>query len=152
MEYLQKLVRPCPSTDENENFKTGKTSIIVTTNEKRKGINREKIEKLLPYEATVILSATDRSTNISTPPQLTDDINYTNTGNLAKSLILKVGAPIILTVNHTKAKYREDGIVNSARGYVDSFQMDVGNENVVKAIWVVFQNKNIGKKTERRKF
>ena len=40
------------------------------------------------------------------------------TGNLAKSLLLKVEAPIILTVNHTKAKYCEDGIVSSARGYI----------------------------------
>ena len=52
----------------------------------------------------------------------------------------------MLTVNHTKAKYREDGIVNSARGYVDSFQMDEDNGTEVKAIWVVFQNKDIGKK------
>ena len=36
MDYLQKLVRPCPSTNENENFKTGKTSIIVTTNKKER--------------------------------------------------------------------------------------------------------------------
>jgi hypothetical protein len=94
----------------------------------------------------MVLSAVDRSTNISTPPTLPEDMNYTNTGNLAKSLILKVGAPIILTVIHTKAKYREDGIVNSARGYVDSFQMEPKAENEVKAIWVVFQNKAIGKK------
>jgi ATP-dependent exoDNAse (exonuclease V) alpha subunit len=94
----------------------------------------------------MILSAVDRSTNISSPPELSDKINYTNTGNLAKSLIIKVGAPIILTVNHSKAKYREDGIVNSARGYVDSFQMESGNETEVKAIWIVFQNKDIGKK------
>ena len=152
IQYLQKLVRPCPSTNENENFKTGKTSIIVRTNEKRKNINREKIESLIPNEPVVVLSATDRSTNISKPPELTDDINYTNTGNLAKSLILKVGAPIILTVNHTKAKYREDGIVNSARGYVDSFQIEAGSENDVKAIWVVFQNKNIGKKLREESY
>ena len=56
----------------------------------------------------MILNATDKSTNIFTPPQLT--------GNLAKSLLLKVEAPIILTVNHTKAKYCEDGIVSSAGG------------------------------------
>ena len=91
-----------------------------------------KIETLLPNEPPMILSATDRSTNISAPQVLPDNINYTNTGNLAKSLIFKVGAPIMLTVNHTKAKYREDGIVNSGRGYVDSFQMD--NDNEVKAI------------------
>ena len=34
--YLRKLVRPCPSINDNENFKSGKVSIIVTTNEKRK--------------------------------------------------------------------------------------------------------------------
>ena len=146
VDYLKKLVRPCPGIDDNENFKSGKTSIIVTTNDKRKSINREKINKLIPNEPTMVLSAVDRSTNISTPPTLSEDMNYTNTGNLAKSLILKVGAPIILTVNHTKAKYREDGIVNSARGYVDSFEMEPKAENEVKAIWVVFQNKAIGKK------
>ena len=92
------------------------------------------------------MTATDRSTNVSNPPILRDDINYTKTGNLAKALVLKIGAPIILTVNHTKAKYREDGIVNSARGYVDSFQMEIGKENEVKAIWIVFQIQSIGKK------
>ena len=32
-EYLQKLVRPCPSINDNENFKSGRTTIIATTNE-----------------------------------------------------------------------------------------------------------------------
>lgn len=44
--------------------------------------------------------------------------NPGKTGNLPTELILKVGAPVVVTTNHSKAKYREDGIVNGARGYI----------------------------------
>ena len=88
------MFRPCPSIGDNENFKSGRVSIIVTTNEKRKSINKEKIENLLPIEPAIVLSAIDRSTNISTPPELPETMNYTNTGNLAKSLVLKVNQSI----------------------------------------------------------
>ena len=50
----------------------------------------------------------------------------------------------MLTVNHTKAKYREDGITNGARAFFDSFQF-FSNTNEVQYIWVVFKDPSIGK-------
>ena len=143
-EYLKKLVRKCPNENDNESFKTGKISIIVTTNKKREKHNLEKLEKLLPDTDAVLCNSKDNSTNIANPPQLGDDLNYTETGNLQKSLKLKVGAPIMITVNHAKAKYREDGVCNGARAYIDSFQKASENSTEIQYIWVVFKNKQIG--------
>ena len=67
------------------------------------------------------------------------------TGNLPKTLRLKVGAPVVITTNHKKAKYREDGIGNGARGYVSAIQVSAENPNLVENIWVVFKNEKIGR-------
>ena len=66
------------------------------------------------------------------------------TGNLPQTLRLKVGAPVIVTCNHRK--YREDGIVNSARGYVTAIQVSTENPDLVQIIWVVFLNEKIGRR------
>ena len=50
----------------------------------------------------------------------------------------------MLTVNNAKSKYREDGICNGARGYIDSFQFTTGSLTEVRYIWVVFKDENIG--------
>ena len=42
-----------------------------------------------------------------------------------------MGAPIIITVNDIK--YKEDGIVNGARGYIDSFQFEEENSSLIKS-------------------
>ena len=143
--YLKQLIRKSPSENDNEAFKSGKTSIIVTTNNKREKINLNKLESLLPHNALVICNSKDQSTNISNPPELTNELNYTVTGNLQKSLKLKIGAPIMITVNNSKSKYREDGICNGARAYVDSFQFTEDLSEVCY-IWIVFKNKDIGQK------
>ena len=39
--------------------------------------------------------------------------NPGKTGNLETELNLKVGAPVVITTNHSKQKYREDGILKS---------------------------------------
>ena len=142
--YLRKLVRKTPKENDNEAFKTGKISVIVTNNKKREKINLEKLEKLLPDNDTVFCKSQDQSMNVSNPPELTDDLNYTVTGNLQKSLKLKVGAPIMLTVNHSKPRYREDGVCNGARAYIDSFQLARGSTTEVRYIWVVFKDPKMG--------
>ena len=142
--YLRSLIRKTPTEDDNEAFKTGKVSIIVTTNKKRETINKDKLDTLLPGVQSVICSSKDEPTNVSNAPELPEDLNYTETGNLQKTLRLKLGCPVMLTVNHTKAKYREDGITNGARAYVDSFQF-FPNTNEVKYIWLVFKDERIGK-------
>ena len=51
----------------------------------------------------------------------------------------------MLTVNNAKAKYREDGICNGARAFIDSFQLATGSLREIRYIWVVFKDPNIGK-------
>ena len=38
-------------------------------------------------------------------------------------------------------EYKDDGICNRARGYIDSFQMEEGSNNKIKIVWVVFKDK-----------
>ena len=142
--YIRSLIRKTPTEDDNEAFKSGKVSIIVTTNKKRETINNDKLDRLLPGVQSVICSSKDEPTNVSNAPELPENLNYTETGNLQKTLRLKLGCPVMLTVNHTKAKYREDGITNGARAFVDSFQF-FSNTNEVQYIWVVFKDPSIGK-------
>ena len=58
---------------------------------------------------------------------------------------LKVGAPVLITSNHHKKKYKEDGIVNGARGYVDSIQYSSSKNSEAEVIWVVFKNQTVGR-------
>ena len=48
----------------------------------------------------------------------------------------------MITVNDIK--YKEDGIVNGARGYIDSFQFDEDDSTKLKIVWAVFRDKNVG--------
>ena len=50
LNYLQRCVRNSPSENENDNFKDGKLSIIVTTNKWRQEVNESKLECLLENE------------------------------------------------------------------------------------------------------
>ena len=145
-DYLRNLVRTSPNENNNELYKTGQMSIIVNTNARREKINNEKLDLLLPDNPEYVCESRDQSTNISNPPELGDDLNYTKTGNLQKSLRLKVGAPIMITVNSSKSKYREDGVNNGARAYIDSFQLAEDGSSTVRYIWIVFKDERIGQK------
>ena len=147
--YLKSLVRKSPNEDDNDMFKEGKMSIIVTTNFKREQINDSKLRKLLPQEQEYIQESMDKCTNFENAPKPPQDLPDTKARGLPNKITLKEGAPIIITVNDKK--YKEDGIVNGARGYVDSFQFEDGNETKLKIIWVVFRDKNIGNRMRREK-
>ena len=62
--------------------------------------------------------AMDRSTNLENAPEVSTNLSLTQTGGLEAKLIIKKDAPIIITSNHPQAKYKENGIVNGARGYI----------------------------------
>ena len=117
-------------------YKEGKMSIIVTTNYKRQQINCQKLESLLPNEEQYTHDCSDRCTNLQNAPIPPQDMAYTKAKGLPNQITLKVGAPIIITVNDMK--YKEDGIVNGARGYVDSFQFEDESCINLKIIWIVF--------------
>ena len=90
----------------------------------------------------------DRVANVPMPPKLSENekSNLGKTGNLPTVLKLKVGAPVVVTSNHKKRKYKEDGIVNGARGYVQAIQTDIANPEKVNAVWVVFNDEKIGRR------
>ena len=97
--YLTSRVQITDMEDTNENFKKGLISIIVTTNAKKDLINSEKLSTLLPNEAEYSCNSVDRLVNLPHGPNISekDQQNINKTGNLPKSLKLKVGAPVIIT-------------------------------------------------------
>ena len=113
--YLHSRVQSTDLENSNENFKNGSLSIVVTTNQKKDMINKQKLTQLLPNDNEYICNSIDRVTNVpgrKLPDRLQN--NPGQTGNLQTELKLKVGAPVIITKNHSKQKFREDGIVNGA--------------------------------------
>ena len=145
--YLQSRVRPNASENSNEAFKEGLLLIIVTTNKHKDLINNRKLAELLPHEKEYTCNGIDRVTNLPIGAKLPEEIkeNPGKTGNLQEDLKLKVGAPVVITKNHSKQIYREDGIMNGARGFVQAIQTAKNNPEKVDIVWIVFQNENIGK-------
>ena len=50
----------------------------------------------------------------------------------------------MITTNSQNAKYKNNGIVNGARGYIDSFQYNKEDHNSLEYIWVRFTDDKIG--------
>ena len=145
--YLRSRIQATESEQHNENFKNGKLSIIVTVNKKRNLINSQKLEKLLPTEKEYFCNSIDRVKNLpgkqTIPHKLKE--NPGKTGNLSSELKLKIGAPVVITTNHHNKKYKDDGIMNGARGFVQSIQVSKDNIEKVDIIWVVFNNESVGR-------
>ena len=139
-----------PSEDDNANFCEGKIGIIVTTNAKREMINLEKLRKLLPEKEEYVCLATDNITNRDRHIPIPDTVSYSKTKGMMKNLIIRETAPVMITTNHKTARFKEDGIVNGAKGYIDHIQVSKENPDVVEVIWVVFQNEDIGSRCYRR--
>ena len=147
---LESFVRDSPNENNNEMYQSGDIGILVTTNEKREKINQEKLNNLLPSEDIVSNYCKDKCTNIIDAPLPPENMNYTKARGLPFKLHLKVGAPILITVNDIK--YKEDGIVNGAKGYIDSFQFNEDDPEKVKAIWVVFRDETVGRRLRMDKY
>ena len=143
-EYLNNHVGPCPSEDDNEKYASGKFCIIVTSNNTRKAINNDKLEKLLPDKKTYYSNAKDKSTNNPNAPKVSEKLPLTRTGQLPTKLFLREGAPVMITSNHSKSKYKNDGIVNGARGYIDSIQASSTDPDVAEVVWIRFHDDKIG--------
>ena len=143
--HLQSCVRETESENENENFKNGTVSIIVLTNNVRQEINAHKLNTLLQQKKSFTSVAMDKCTNLENPPEIPHKLTITQTGGLETTIILKNDAPIVITSNHPQAKYKEDGIVNGAKGYVDSVQVSIKDPERIDVVWVVFKDMNVGK-------
>ena len=142
--FLQSRVLPTELEHDNNNFKEGKIAIVVTTNKHREEINREKLNKLLPNERTYTCDSIDHPLNLSEGAPLKKDLPYTQTGSLPGELLVKVGAPVMITVNHRKKEFKEDGIMNGARGFIEHIEVSEEDPNQVTIIWVVFNNRDNG--------
>ena len=104
------------------------------------------MENFLPNAKEYVCNSIDRVTNLpgrTIPERLKD--NPGKTANLETELRLKVGAPIFITSNHSKKKYKEDGLVNGARGFVQAIQVSKEDPDKVEVIWVVFKKETIGR-------
>ena len=139
--FFKSRIQNTPLEDDNINFMLGNISIVVTTNKRREEINLEKLEKLLPNAKTYTCFSTDRTINVSKGKDLPQDMPYTQTGQLPPKLQIKIGAPVVITTNHTKSIYKEEGMMNGARGYIDFIQVNKEDPEEVEIIWVVFTKK-----------
>ena len=146
-QFLLSRVIPCELENDNKNFKNGKLLIIVTTNEKKDLINQQKLNELLPDVSEFVCNSKDRVTNLPSDSGVPEKLNTNpgRTGNLQKCLKLRVGAPVVITSNHSKQKYREDGLVNGARGFVQAIQCSKDDQNLVEIIWIVFHDESVGR-------
>ena len=148
--FLRSRIVQNPSENVNDNYCSGKMAIIVTTNERREEINLERLRSLLPDEREYVCLAKDNVTNRKNHVPLQGTVSYSKTHGMMKNLIIREGAPVILTVNHKKPQYKEDGIVNGAKGWINFIQTSEENPEKVKIIWVVFKNEDVGKRFYRR--
>ena len=142
--YMKEHVRQCPNENNHAMYQSGKLCIIVTTNDDRERINREKLHQLLPDKKSFIVSSTDQATNSRNPPPLSENLPISKTGQLESQIVFKEGAPVMITTNHDNKKYKNNGIVNGSRGYIDSIQTDKGNPDVAEVIWVRFNDDKTG--------
>jgi len=58
-EFLKSRIQPCPAEFDNENFRNGDLSIIVTTNKKKDHINNEKVSLLLSDQREYVCNSKD---------------------------------------------------------------------------------------------
>ena len=119
--------------------------ILSQKNKRRQEINELKLDTLLEKEKAYIIVATDRCTNLENPPEVPTNMTVTQTGGLEQKLTIKRNAPIVITSNHHLTKYKEDGIVNGGRAYIDSIQVSKKDKEEVEVIWVVFKDRTVGR-------
>ena len=76
----------------------------------RRTLQINKNRDLLPNAREFICNSEDRVTNFPAKNKVPErlNLNSAKTANLQVDLKLKVDAPILITTNHAKQKYRED--------------------------------------------
>ena len=146
LDFFMSRIQPTETENDNENFKKGLIYIIVTTNRYREEINLQKLNELLPFEKTYICLSDDKIFSQSDARTVTSDIPQSTTGNLPTQFHVKNGAPIVITTNHPKKAYKEDGLCNGSKGYVVHIQESEENEEIVEIIWIILNNKEFGKR------
>ena len=143
LNYMNDHVKDCPNENDNESYAKGKLSIIVLINADRDRINQEKLRALIPNERSYFVTSSDESTNSRNTEVPKGPA--TQTGQLEHKIEFRKGAPVMITSNHREQRYKNNGIVNGARGYIDSIQTSKTNQDEIDIIWVCFNDDNTGK-------
>ena len=135
---------PCDLENDTESWRKGEILYIVKDNKKRDAINTRKLQEFEPNQAIFTATARDLTLDFDRQVPIGDDIPYTQTGYIPKEISVKLKSPVMLTQNHTSRKFREDGISNGNRGFVDriDFSKKPGEENQISVIWVEFYDKS----------
>ena len=144
--FFKSRIIPTETEKSNENFQKGLIYIIVTTNRYREEINNEKLQELLPHEKTYKCFSDDKILSHSDARNVKENISQATTGNLPSSLEIKNGAPVVITTNHPKRIYKEDGLCNGAKGYIVFIQVSEEDDEQVEIIWIILNNKDFGKR------
>ena len=146
--YLESrvVIEDIPEELDNENFKTGEVSIIVTTNEDREAINLSKLRALLPMSEEYTCLSNDKVTNRKNHTPVPEAVCYHSTHGMMKNLIIREGAPVMITTNHQVSRFKEDGLTNGAFGHIDFIQVSKRDPEVVEIIWVLFRDERVGKR------
>ena len=92
----------------------------------------------------------DKTTNRKTHIPLPGTVSYSKTHGMMSNLIIRKGAPVMITLNDKTTRYKEDGLVNGATGYIEYIQTSKADDDLVEIIWVVFQNKDVGARCYKR--
>ena len=57
--------------------------------------------------------------------------------------LFKEVAPVMITSNHPKSTYKNNGLFNGARGFIDSIQASADDPDVAQVVWVLFTDDKI---------
>ena len=93
---------------------------------------------MLPDEEEHTCLTIEKIKNPDTYKPAMGAVSFHKKKGMLQNLIIRNKAPVIITTNHSIGRYKEDGISNGSRGYIDYIQTD--KDGKVTIIWVVFRD------------
>ena len=142
--FLKSRDVECDLENDFHSWKNGEILYIVKDNKKREEINMQKLAEFEPGQPIFCSDAKDTAIDSDQKSNISKDIPYTQTGYIPSAISVKKNSPIMLTQNHSNRRFREDGISNGNRGFVDrvDFSKKPGQENEISCIWVEFYDQS----------
>ena len=110
IQFLTSRDIDCPLAEDPENFKQGKVAYIVAENKRREQINKKLLYQFYVEQNPIRNVAKDQmAKDVFVDPSLP----YTQTGGLPSCLELKKFVPVMITVNSSCRRYKENGNYDS---------------------------------------